>query len=416
MKKGGEAMAKVFSGSMITSIDIGTTKICVMIARRLSEERVEIVGVGNSPSHGLERGVVVDIAKTVQSIRNAVAEAQLMADYEIVEAIIGISGSHIQSFNSSGAVPIKRGAIGDDDVAAVLESAQAVSIEQGQKVLHVLPQYFVVDGNRVDQPLGLHGIRLEAVVHVITGAISSIQNLVTCCESAGIKVCDIVLEQLASAAGVLSRDEKILGVGVLDIGGGTSDFAIYQSGSIRYTRVFPIAGNMFTRDLAVGLRATIQDAERVKCNYGSVFLDQQAEEIIDIETVQGNIQEQTSRGEITYILQARAQELLLLLDHELEKSDLKNMMIAGLVITGGGSLLKGIDELAKNILSLPVRIGRPQTEDMLPDSLKSPKYATGFGLLKYALQMSKKHSMMNMEGTLATRVLMRVRSWVADFF
>lgn len=409
-------MAKVFSGSMITSIDIGTTKICVMVARRLGDERVEVVGVGTSPSYGLERGVVVDIAKTVQSIQHAVAEAQLMAEYEITEAIIGISGSHIQSFNSSGVVPIKRGSVGDDDIAAVLEAAQAVSIEQGQKVLHVLPQYFLVDGNRVDQPLGLHGIRLEAVVHVITGAVASIQNLVTCCESAGVKAQDIVLEQLASAAGVLSKDEKILGVGVLDIGGGTSDFAVYQSGSIRYTKVFPIAGNMFTRDLAVGLRATIQDAERVKCSYGSVFMSRQSSEVVEVETVQGDVQGQTSAQEISYILQARAQELLLLLDHELEQSHLKPMMVAGLIITGGGSLLQGIDELGKNILSLPVRIGRPQTEDVLPESLKSPKYATGFGLLKYALQMSKKHSMENMDGSLAKRVLMRVQSWVADFF
>lgn len=409
-------MAKVFSGSMVTSIDIGTTKICVMIARRLSGDQVEVVGVGCSPSHGLERGVVVDIAKTVQSIQHAVSEAQLMAEYEISEAIIGISGSHIQSFNSSGVVPIKRGAVGEDDIAAVLEAAQAVTIEQGQKVLHVLPQYFMVDGNRVEQPLGLHGVRLEAVVHVITGAIASIQNLITCCESAGVRVVDIVLEQLASAAGVLSHDEKALGVGVLDIGGGTSDFAVYQSGTIRYTKVFPIAGNMFTRDLAVGLRSTIHDAERVKCEYGSVFMNHQAVDTIDVETVQGAVQEEVSRQEVAYILQARAQELLLLLDHELEKSHLKPMLVAGLIITGGGSLLKGIDELAKNILSLPVRIGKPQTEDVLPESLKNPKYATGFGLLKYAVQMSKKHSMENLEGSLAKRVFMRVRSWVADFF
>lgn len=409
-------MTKVFSGSMITSIDIGTTKICVMIARKLSDQKVEVVGVGFSPSHGLERGVVVDIAKTVQSIQHAIAEAQLMAEYEIAEAIIGISGSHIQSFNSSGAVPIKRGAVGEEDVAAVLEAAQAVAIEKGQKVLHVLPQYFLVDGNRVEQPLGLHGIRLEAVVHVITGAVASIQNLVTCCESAGVRVQDIVLEQLASAAGILSADERTLGVGVLDIGGGTSDFAAYQSGSIRYTKVFPIAGNMFTRDLAVGLRSTIQDAERVKCEYGSVFMNQESSEEIDVETVRGSVQEQVSPQAVAYILRARAQELLLLIDHELEQNNLKPMMVAGLVITGGGSLLQGIDELGKNILSLPVRIGRPQTEDVLPESLKNPKYATGFGLLKYALQMSKKNSMENMEGTLAKRVLMRVRSWVADFF
>ena len=409
-------MAKVFSGSMITSIDIGTTKICVMIARKLGNDHVEIVGVGYSPSYGLERGVVVDIAKTVQSIQQAVAEAQLMAEYEISEAIIGISGGHIQSFNSSGAVPIKRGAVREDDVAAVLEAAQAISIEKGQKVLHVLPQYFLVDGNRVEQPLGLHGIRLEAVVHVITGAIASIQNLVTCCESAGVRVQDIVLEQLASAAGVLSADERSLGVGILDIGGGTSDFAAYQSGSIRYTKVFPIAGNMFTRDLAVGLRSTIRDAERVKCEHGTVFVSQQSVEEIEIEMVQGLVKETVSQQEIAYILQARAQELLLLLDHELEQAQLKSMLVAGLIITGGGSLLQGIDELAKNILSLPVRIGRPQTEEALPESLRNPKYATGFGLLKYALQASRKDSMDNLQGVLAKRIFTRVRSWIADFF
>ena len=409
-------MAKVFSGSMITSIDIGTTKICVMIARRLGDEKVEIVGVGYSASYGLERGVVVDIAKTVQSIQHAVAEAQLMAEYEISEAIIGISGGHIQSFNSSGVVPIKRGFVREDDVVAVLEAAQAIAIEKGQKVLHVLPQYFLVDGNRVEQPLGLHGIRLEAVVHVITGAIASIQNLVTCCESAGVRVQDIVLEQLASAAGVLSADERFLGVGILDIGGGTSDFAVYQSGSIRYTKVFPIAGNMFTRDLAVGLRSTIRDAERVKCEYGTVAMNQQLLEVVEVEMVQGLVKEQVSQQEIAYILRARAQELLLLLDHEIEQSHLKSMLVAGLIITGGGSLLQGIDELAKNILSLPVRIGRPQTEEALPESLRNPKYATGFGLLKYALQGSKKDSMENLDGVLAKRIFTRVRSWIADFF
>ncbi|MEI7670022.1 MAG: cell division protein FtsA, partial [Pseudomonadota bacterium] len=243
-------MAKVFH-SLITSIDVGTTKISVLIAQKTSEDTVEILGIGRSPSDGLDRGVVVDVARTVQSIKQAVKEAELMAGCSISEAYVGISGSHIHSFNTHGAVPIKKSQVLPSDIQAVLTVAQAVPIEEGQKVLHALPQYFMVDGkDRVVNPIGLHGVRLEAVVHVITGAVFSIQNLMKCCELAGVVVKDIVLEQLASAEGVLSPDERVLGVGVLDIGGGTSDFAIYQQSSIRYTKVFPLAGNYFTKDLA----------------------------------------------------------------------------------------------------------------------------------------------------------------------
>ena len=410
-------MAKVFS-NIITAIDIGTTKICVLIARKLSDDQVEVLGVGRTPSHGLSKGVVVDIAKTVSSIKQAVQEAQLMAECEIESAYIGISGAHIQSFNSSGAVPIKRSYVTQEDIDAVLAAAKAVPIEKGQKVLHVLPQYFMVDGqDRIENPMGLYGVRLEVVVHVITGSIASIQNLVTCCQNIGIKVQDIVLEQLASADGVLSFDERKLGVGVLDIGGGTSDFAIYQNGTIRYTKVIPIAGNYFTNDLAVGLRANIADAQRIKHEYGYVgFEHEKTQGQAEVISAQGGHVEIVDKDQIAFILQARAQELFMMVQHEVQEKHLRHFMVTGLVITGGGSLLEGIDELAANILTMPVRIGIPRTNQVIPQSLANPMYATGYGLLMFALRSGKYSTMENLEGPLVQRIFIRMKSWVSDFF
>ncbi len=410
-------MAKVFH-SLITAVDVGTTKISVLIAQKLTDDSVEILGIGKSPSDGLDKGVVVDIARTVQSIRQAVQEAELMAGCSISQAYIGISGSHISSFNTHGAVPIKKLQVTQADIAAVLTVAQAVPIEEGQKVLHALPQYFMVDGkDRIINPLGLHGIRLEAVVHVITGAVASIQNLIKCCELAGVIVKDIVLEQLASADGVLSFDERALGVGVLDIGGGTSDFAVYQQGSIRYTKVFPIAGNYFTKDLAVGLRATLCDAERFKREHGCVFMcADQEDQKLPIESVYGGDVHMISNIQAGYILQARAMELLCLLQEEIKRSSLGSIMTAGLVLTGGGALLQGMDALANKMLKIPVRIGRPRVDCAYANALNSPIYATGYGLLKYALRKNKHEGMDQMEGPMVQKILIKMRSWVDKFF
>ncbi len=410
-------MAKVFH-SLITSIDIGTTKISVLIAQKIDDTTVSILGIGKVPSYGLEKGVVVDIAKTVESIKQAVKEAELMAGCAITNAYIGISGSHIQSFNTHGAVPIKRMQVQASDIAAVLATAQAVSVEEGQKILHALPQYFSIDGkSRVSNPLGLHGVRLEAQVHVITGSIASIQNLITCCQLAGVQVKDIVLEQLASAVGVLSKDEMVLGVGVLDIGGGTSDFAVYQEQSIRYTKVLPIAGNHFTKDLAVGLQATLQDAERIKREYGNVALafDTQTQELA-IESVCGSVIHQVSKQKIDYILYARAVELFKILKKDIQQSSLFSMMTSGLVITGGGALLAGIDELAQSILGLPVRKGGPRAHYSSLQSLDNPIYATGYGLLKYALQKNKQNTFEQLDGPMAKRILIKMKTWVDKFF
>lgn len=410
-------MSKVFH-SIITAIDVGTTKISVLIAQKLTDDSVEILGIGKSLSDGLDKGVVVDIARTVQSIRQAVKEAELMAGCSATQAYVGISGSHIQSFNTHGAVPIKKLQVTQADMQAVLTVAQAVPIEEGQKVLHALPQYFMVDGkDRVANPLGLHGIRLEAVVHVITGAVASIQNLIKCCELAGVAVKDIVLEQLASADGVLSYDERALGVGVLDIGGGTSDFAVYQQGSIRYTKVFPIAGNYFTKDLAVGLRATIQDAERFKREHGFVgIISSEHDQEFPVESVQGGTTHLVGRQQAGYILQARALELFSMLHEEIKRSSLPSMMTAGVVLTGGGALLAGMDELANKVLKMPVRIGKPRVDCSFASALCSPVHATGYGLLKYALRKDKYEGMDQMEGPMVQKILVKMRSWVDKFF
>lgn len=410
-------MAKVFH-SLITSIDIGTTKISVLIAQKIGKDQVEILGIGKAPSHGLDKGVVVDIAKTVQSIKQAIKEAELMAGCSVDSAYIGISGSHIQSFNAQGAIPIKKTQVQQSDIKAVLANAQAVPIEEGQKILHALPQYFIVDGkDRVSNPLGLHGVRLEAMVHVITGSIASMQNLIKSCELAGVVVKDIVLEQLASAAGVLSQDELILGTAVLDIGGGTSDFAVYQDGGIRFTKVLPIAGNHFTKDLAVGLHATLVDAERIKREHGNVVeVFENPEQELEIESVHGNVVHNVRKQKVQYILHARALELCKFLQREIQRSSLQHMMTSGLVITGGGSLLKGIDELAQSVLGLPVRVGGPRANYQLLETLSSPIFATGFGLLQYVLNRNKQLELEQMEGPMVKRIFTKMKLWVDKFF
>lgn len=410
-------MAKVFSDRLVVALDIGTTKICVLVAQRLDGNELEVIGVGHAPSHGLRKGVVVDIGKTVQSIKAAVSEAEMMAGCTIETAYIGISGGHIQSLNSHGVVPVK-GEVRPFDVANVLAAARAVKVPEGQQILHVMPQYFVLDGQeRVLDPIGMHGIRLEVQAHIITGATASVQNLVKCSELAGVKVTDIVLEQLASAAAVLSADERELGICMLDIGGGTSDFAVYQQGSIRHTMVLPVAGNHFTNDVAVGLRTTLKEAERIKKEFGVAYHELLTEnKTIEIVSVEGNKTQQIELKKLVEIINPRAQEILSIVHEEILKRHLRSYVTAGLVLTGGGSLLKGIDELARKIFSIPVRIGKPRIPLSTPASLESPMYATAYGLLVYAVSKGDSAGMEALDGPLIKRVFSRMKSWVNDFF
>lgn len=411
-------MKKVFADKIVAAIDIGTTKICVLIGHKLGDGQVEILGVGKVPSDGLKKGVVVDIAKTVRSIRAAVKEAELMADVTMESAIVGISGAHIQSRNAYGAVPIEKGQVTEEDISAVIAAAKAVPLAEGQQVLHVLPQFFSIDGSdRIQDPLGMHGIRLESQVHMVTGSITSVQNLVVCCERAGVKVQDVVLEQLASAQAVLNQDERELGVGVIDIGGGTSDLAIYQNGSIRHTMVLPIAGNHFTNDLAIGLRVTVSDAERVKREYGLANTNLLIEDKeVEVEMVQGGKTQMTTAQTITEILEPRAQELLSIVHEEVIARNMEHLLVSGLVITGGGALLDGIKETAEEIFNMPVRIGKPNIVHDDPEILGNPIYATGYGLLLHATKQRHSAGLYDQNESGVSRLLMRMKSWVSDFF
>ncbi len=411
-------MGKILTQSQpIVAIDIGTTKICVIVGRKIGE-LIEVMGMGSTPSYGLKKGVVVDIAKAVESIKAAVKEAELVSGCKIEAATVGVSGSHISAQNSSGAVPIRTGNIVKElDVQNVLAAARAVPIAEGQQLLHVLPKYFQIDHQeKVHNPLGMHGVRLEAQVHIITGSVASVQNVVHCCELAGVSVIDIVLEQLASAEAVLSADEKELGVGVLDIGGGTSDLAIYQKGSIRHTMVIPVAGNHFTYDVAVGLRTTLDDAEEIKQNYGLALVDLIKEEKkITIKGISGQKGEVVDQVFLTQIIAARATELLQIVQAEVQRYQLRPFMTTGLVLTGGGALLNGLDQVAQRILGMSVRIGWPQANQINSKYLNSPIYATGYGLLLYAASKYDR-GLQYLDGPVVKKIFYRMKSWVAEFF
>jgi cell division protein FtsA len=341
-----------------------------------------------------------------------------MAGLTIETACIGIAGGHIQSFNSQGAIPIQKGDVRATDMEAALAAARAVPIPEGQQILHVLPQYFVIDSQeKIHDPLGMHGIRLAVQAHIITGAIASVQNLISCIQQLGITVTEVVLEQIASAHAILSDDEKKLGVGILDIGGGTSDLAIYQEGSIRHTMVLPIAGNHFTQDLAIGLRTTLHDAERIKKEYGIVCM-QSAEHdtIIEIDCVQGHEKQLIHTLDILPIIEPRAYELISLIHDEIITRHLRNFMRTGLVLTGGGALLKGLDIVAEKIIKVPIRIGQPHASFCIPASLENPIYATSYGLLLFALKQQERIHTIHHEQPIHKRIFQTMKSWVLDFF
>lgn len=407
---------QLLSQDVYVAIDIGTTKICVLVGRKIAEGSIEIIGIGKAPSQGVTKGIVVDIASVVQSIRLAVKEAELMAGCKIESAYIGISGAHIKSSLSHGMVPIKRGYVRQSDVLHVLSAAKAVPLQADQQILHALPQFYTINNDtKVKDPVGMYGVRLEAHVNIITGAVASVQNLAKCCQLAGVTVDDIVLEPLASALAVLSEDECNLGVAVLDIGGGTADLSLYHNGTLRYAWVVPVAGTHFTHDLAVCLRTTLKEAERIKTMYGVV--DSEFENaIVEIEAVHGEEKQQVAVSEISNILAARGYELISLVKQELQERELFPFITTGLVLTGGGALLKGMKEIAQELLQVPVRIGRPRLSSFYKETLDSPMYATAYGLMLYAVRKSGKDSLNSLEGPLVSRVFWRMKSWVYDFF
>ncbi len=410
-------MARFSKDTILAAIDIGTTKICVLVGKKMGDE-IDIIGIGKSPSHGLKKGVVVDIAKTINSINNAIKEAEMMSGVSIESACIGISGNHVNSISSSGLLPIKHGIIRSSDITHVLEAAQAVPLSHDDQILHVLPQYFTVNGqDRVQDPIGMHAVRLEVQAHIITGAVSSVQNLLHCCHGAGITVTDIILEQLASATAVLSEDELDLGVAILDIGGGTADLAVYHNATVRHTKVFPVAGNHVTNDIAIGLRIMKNEAERIKKEYGlSALRMMEEEKLIEVEMMQGSDLHVVRLSDLVSIIECRMKEMFVLVRSEIDKNNMRHFMTNGLVLTGGGSLLQGAQQLAEEILDCPVRLGKPRVLFDLLETLQSPLYSTAYGLLLYVVQNEKKITMHMNDEPLSRRVMERMRLWVADFF
>lgn len=404
--------------NIIVAIDIGTTKICVLVAQYKGNQLLDIIGIGKNPSDGLARGVVVDIAPAVQSIKQAVREAELMAGISIDSAYIGISGSHISALNSLGMVTLKGRDIRPYDIAQAITSAKTVAIPEGQQILHAIPQYYTIDGNhRVRDPLGMHAMRLEASVHIILGGVNSVQNLVRCSELAGIEVRDIILEPLASAHAVLTHDEQDLGVGLLDIGGGTSDFAIYQHGSIRHTHIFPIAGNLFTYDIAQCLQITRHEAERIKKEHGCALTLAAPHGYIDAISLDGTSVKAVNLQDLAFVLEARTQELFNLLATEIQEHQLLPFMPSGLVLTGGGSLLLGMPECGQLLLHTPLRVGKPQVSAYFKESLEHPMYATSYGLLLHAIKdLGAVDYQYSFEGPMTKRIFSRMKSWVGNFF
>lgn len=377
-------------GRIITGLDIGTTKVCAVIVKEDLDGRLNVVGIGSSPSHGLRKGVVVNIDQTVNSIRHAVEEAETMAGVKVNSVLVGIAGDHIRSMNSKGVVGVASDnhEITQEDVDRAISAAKALALPIDREIIHVLPQEFIVDDqDGIHDPVGLSGVRLEVEVHVVTAAVTSAQNIIKSVEKAGYQVEDVVLEPLASSLAVLDPDEKELGVALLDFGGGTTDIAMFFEGNIRHTSVVALGGQHVTNDIAIGLRTPPDQAEEIKIKHGCALSSMVGrDEILTVPGVGGRSPRTISRSALVDIIQPRMEEILMLARQEMEKSDLLNLMAAGAVITGGGAILPGTADLAENLWGIPVKLGLPRYMGGLTDTIRSPIYATAVGLTLYGHQ------------------------------
>ncbi len=384
-------MPKRAEKNLIVGLDIGTSKVVAIVGEVNAEGVIEIIGMGSHPSRGLRRGVVVNIETTVQSIQRAVEEAELMAGCHIRSVYAGIAGSHIKSLNSHGIVAIRDKEVRQADMERVIDAARAVAIPADQKILHVLPQEYIIDGQEgIREPVGMFGVRLEARVHMVTGSVSAAQNIIKCVRRCGLEVDDVILEQLASSAAVLTEDEKNLGVVLIDIGGGTTDIAVFTEGSIRHTAVIPIAGDQVTKDISVALRTPTQYAEEIKIKYGCALRElAKAGEMIEVPGVGERGARRLSRHTLAEVIEPRYEELLTLVQAELRRSGFEDLVAAGMVMTGGSAKAEGLAELAEEVFHMPVRIGVPRYVAGLADVVRNPIHATGVGLLLFGHQQQR---------------------------
>ncbi|HEU0199971.1 MAG TPA: cell division protein FtsA, partial [Burkholderiaceae bacterium] len=405
---------KTEAKDLIVGLDIGTSKVVVAVAEVLPDGRFQVIGLGQSPSEGLRKGVVVNIEATVRSIRRALEEAELMAACRIGEVYTGIAGSHIRSFNSSGMVAIKNREVSGEDVARVIETARAINIPTDQQVLHVLTQEFIVDGQEdIREPIGMSGVRLEVRVHIVSGAVSAAQNIIKCVRRCGLEVHDLILQPLASSLSVLSNDEKELGVVLADIGGGTTDIAIFTGGAIRHTAVIPIAGDQISNDIAMALRTPIADAEEIKLRHGvakEVLAD--PNEKLEIPGLGDRAPRLLSRQALAAVIEPRVEELFTFVQRVVRDSGYEELVSSGIVLTGGTALLPGVGELAEDVFLKPVRVGWPLYDGPLADVVRNPRFATVMGLLIEAHQQRMRGRKVAAQSGSFKQTWKRMKEWI----
>ncbi|MBW1694375.1 MAG: cell division protein FtsA [Deltaproteobacteria bacterium] len=401
--------------NIIVGLDVGTTKICTVVGEVAGGE-INIIGIGTHPSIGLRKGVVVNIESTVESIQKAVEEAELMAGCEISSVYAGIAGGHITGFNSRGIIAIKGSEVTKLDVERVIDAARAVAIPMDREVIHVIPQEFIVDDQTgIQNPVGMSGVRLEAKIHIVTGAVTSAHNIVKCANRSGLDVCDIVLEPLASGEAVLTGEEKDLGTALLDLGGGTSDLAIFFEKNIKHTFVLSLGGNNLTNDIAIGLRASQTDAEKIKKKYGTCIAKNiSAEEMIEVPGMGGRKPRKLPRQILGEILEPRMEEIFTLIKREIYRAGMENVITSGVVLTGGTSLLDGGTEVAESIFDLPTRLGKPMGIRGLVDVVNNPMYATGVGLVLYGARIEPSKKFRIRDTNIFNRVMTRMKRWFKD--
>ncbi len=399
---------------LIVGLDIGTTKIAAIVGEVTEDGSIDIIGIGTAPSRGIRKGVVVNIDATVQSIEKAVEEAEHMAGCEITSVFAGIAGGHIKGLNSHGTVAVKDKEVRDGDVSRVIESAKAVAIPMDREIIHVLPQEYIVDEqDGIREPLGMAGVRLEAKVHIVTAAVTSAQNIVKCCNRCGLEVAGVVLEPLASAEAVLHDDEKELGVALVDIGGGTTDIAIFSEGSIVHTSVLPLGGNHLTNDIAVGLRTPLDAAEKIKQKYGCALSSMvDPEDTIEVPSVGGRAPRILARQILTEIAMPRVEEIFEHVRKEIARAGFDELLASGVVLTGGTTILEGTTELAEEVLGLPARRGAPRGIGGLVDVVRSPSYATGVGLVLYGARQQRTQGRPQPD----KGMWKRMRGWFGEIF
>ena len=403
--------------NIVVGLDIGTSKVCAVVGE-MTEQGVEIIGVGSHASRGLRKGVVINIESTVSSIKKAVEEAELMAGCEINSVFTGIAGGHIKGFNSHGIVAVKNKEVTPRDIDRVIDAARAVAIPMDREILHILPQDYVIDDqDGIKEPLGMSGVRLEAKVHIVTGAVTSAQNIIKCCNRTGLNVADIALEPLASAEAVLTAEERELGVALVDMGGGTTDIAVFQDGTVKHTAVLALGGNHLTGDIAAGLRTPFGDAERIKQRYGYARTAMVTrDERVEVPSVGGRNPRTVSRQILCEIIEPRLDEIFQLVRREINKSGLEGSLASGIVMTGGSTLLPGMIEMAEQVFGIPVRLGVPARVGGLIDVISSPIYATGVGLVLCGIKRQERNFFRIRDDNIFCKVRNRMTDWFNEFF